>query len=272
MEWGRVKSILIGIFCIVNIFLFVRYMQEAKTSFNIKEEVIENTVAVLANNNVTVNPDMIPRTIHDVPVFDVVNKFQAPESAAKAFWDVAQSKGLDYFNPRFVTTDESSFEYYSPENDYVQISTENEALSLARDIVSSLQLDDKMTLSSEITAGDGAFIIRFMPEHEGLRIFDSYLTIELGGGKGIKIYGYNWLGGYITGGGMSSIRSVTEILINFATTESTDGANITGIKLGYYIGSRQGEINTVTAVPVWKLETSGDEFYYYDARNGDLLR
>ncbi|MCK9478313.1 MAG: two-component system regulatory protein YycI [Firmicutes bacterium] len=270
MEWGRVKSIMIGVFFVVNIFLLARYFQDTKTSFNIRSEVIENTVLILESNGININPNIIPRKMQDVRVFDIINEFETPKSAADAFWSAAKDEGVDFFNPKYVLADENSFEYHAEQYEKSRILNETDALSFSKNIIALLRLGGNIPFANTIQSNNEGYKAVFTPEFDGLKILDCYLSFEFTA-DAITIYGHNWLNGNITGGGMTQILPVTEVLLNFSTSELKQNISIDDITFGYYLGSRQGKIITVTAVPVWEIKTSDNYYFYYDAVNGDLL-
>mgnify|MGYP000919498113 CR=1 FL=1 len=264
---------MIGIFFIVNVFLFVSYITAMKTGTAISEDAINNTALILAQNNVIIDKSIIPKKPHDLRIFDFVNKYESPDAAANHFWDVAHKEGLDYFNPENVTTGSDFFEYKSNVLPTDNTFNESTALSYAKRTVSLLGLDSFMTLESSLKKTDYGYSVSFNQVYEGTAVLDSCLTVELSGGSITRIFGENWLGDTITGGGMSSIRAATEILVNFAVeNEHTDKVIINDVKLGYFIGGRNGIKSTVTVVPVWMLSTNTKGILYYDARNGDLLK
>jgi regulatory protein YycI of two-component signal transduction system YycFG len=272
MEWGRVKSIMIGIFCLVNIFLFLSYMDQTGTSVKISEESVQNTAVVLSNNNVYIDHKLIPRKLQDIRIFDAVNKYETPDAASKAFWEIAQSLGIDLFNPQKTVTDECIFEYKTYDDPQAYNLTESTALAYAKKIVSQLNLDFGMRLGSELSLSNDVFTVTYHQEYEGLKVLDTCLVIELANGGYTRIYGKNWLCNEVSGGGMSSIRPATEMLVSFAVSFPHESeVVISGIRLGYFIGNRQGRQITVTAVPTWEI-TTNEGVFYYDAKNGDFLQ
>ena len=189
MEWGRVKSIMIGIFCLVNIFLFLSYMDQTGTSVKISEESVQNTAVVLSNNNVYIDHKLIPRKLQDIRIFDAVNKYETPDAASKAFWEIAQSLGIDLFNPQKTVTDECIFEYKTYDDPQAYNLTESTALAYAKKIVSQLNLDFGMRLGSELSLSNDVFTVTYHQEYEGLKVLDTCLVIELANGGYTRIYG-----------------------------------------------------------------------------------
>lgn len=272
MEWGRVKSIMIGVFCIINIFLLITYLGTMRTSPNISEETISNTVAILDGNNVAVNADNIPRKIQDIRIFDVINKYETHSDAVKAFWQTSQSEGLDYFNPEHTIADGYSFEYKSSGGQPMNSLDIKSAEAHAKKIIALLGLNPGMTLECFSKQEEGIIEVTFYPVYEGSRVLDTCLVFDIGSMGVTRVYGRNWLCDEIKGGGISHVRPVTEILVAFAVGEErTNTIEITDIRLGYFIGGRDNEKSTVTVVPVWSITTDNGGYFYYDARNGDLL-
>ncbi|OQB11675.1 MAG: YycH protein [Firmicutes bacterium ADurb.Bin193] len=274
MEWSRVKSIMIGVFFIVNLVLFASYMGTTRTGMTINSETLENTVIILRNNNVSIDPELIPRKMQDIRVFDTLNRFEYAAAAVSSFWDKAQSLGLDYFNPEATVTDGASFEY-KPENPpTIKHFNERTAQAYAKGIVNKLELGGGMSVESDVSFEDGGYVVAFYQVYEDSRVLDTRLVFEIKGDAVTRIYGKNWLCEEVTGGGLSPVRPVTEILVNFAVAQNNEGKGpltISDVRLGYFIGDRNGKKSTITVVPVWRITVSSGEEFYYDARNGDLL-
>ncbi len=113
--------------------------------------------------------------------------------------------------------------------------------------------------------------IFFYLKFEDKIFYDSYIRVMVTE-KGIQeIYGHNWLGDSVTGGGIAQTVSPAQILIDFATrTKNNEKTTIVSVTAGYLIGDRDDTVR-VTAFPVWEIVLDNGKTYYYDMRNGDLL-
>ncbi len=272
MEWSRVKSIMIGIFFIVNVYLFVSYLGTMKTSVEVDDKTVKNTVVILGNNNVVIDENIIPRKTQDMKIFDVTNRFESPAAAAAHYRSVAEKEHLNYFTEsERIAIDDDAFGYqtnYPLENGGY---TEVTAVSAASRLIAQLELAPALDLVSNAAMTENGYAVTFYQVFEGHNIFDAYLTIVLSDESTI-IYGKNWLSDEMTGGGICQVRTAAEILVNYAVLEErTATVTINAVKLGYFVGNRNGIKSTVTVVPVWMLETDTDGTRYFDARNGDLL-
>jgi len=277
MEWQRVKSILIGVFVVVNIFLIISYMGGIKTGVTIDNQTVLNAITVLNKNNITIDEKLIPRRTDDIRMFDAVNQFESSKAVAEFAYQNAQKLNLDYFNPQNVVMGDTTFEYIAPKGENVKELEKldaNSAKIYAEKEIKKLELCMNTRYESSATQKDEGFVVTISPVYEGKRILDSNIYVEVTSAGIKKIFGQNWLCDSITDGGITNVIAVTEILINFAINPSRDKTNqvqITKLDMGYFLGNRGGEKRTVTAVPVWRITTNEGKSYYFDSRNGDLL-
>ena len=84
MNWSRVKTVLIILFLCTDIFLLATYLTSKYASSTISPEVIEATVDVLASNDITVDPSIIPQKIPGVMSFEAENVIFDYEAFAKS--------------------------------------------------------------------------------------------------------------------------------------------------------------------------------------------
>lgn len=241
MEWSRIKTILIWVFAIVNIFLLSIYFKETSSGNIISEDVVTSTVEILKQSNVTVDKDVIPRRYENVKICSVENKYSninqmlggvgIDDSKATVmgdcFWYIAETdEDADGVLERFLTSGYKKTE--EEDGEYYYLSFENKVF------------------------------------------FDSFICVRNKDGK-TEISGKNWLGDRFSDEGVSKIVSPAEILIDFAAEYGgREEISIKDITAGYYIGERLENVR-VTAAPVWKITVSGGEEYYFDMRNGDKL-
>jgi len=63
MHWSRIKSILIGVFIIVNVYLLIQYFAVNESTDVLNRATVENTITLLENREITISADVIPRRI-----------------------------------------------------------------------------------------------------------------------------------------------------------------------------------------------------------------
>ena len=270
MEWSRVKTIMIGVFCVVNIILLVNYFSDSRTIFSIDAEAIENTVIILEKHNIGVNHGIIPSGYQDMRTFEVEKKYETTQKLAEDLWETADGTGLDYFNPQHTRITDREFEYTAPRGVIPEFEI-LKAQKYAAKIVSSLGLDDKMTLESQTVYYGGITRVTFLQMYEQIAVLDTSLTFEFDEKGLISIKGDNWFCDGVLSGGIAAVKPITEILVGFAVNfEFEERKTIIDITQGYCLGDRWNK--RITAIiPAWKICFDDGEEYYFDARNGDLL-
>ena len=75
MEWSKIKTILIFIFVLVNLFLFVMFFKGEYVDNTLSDEIIDNTVIILQQNNITADKSVMPKIHNNVKICIVENKY-----------------------------------------------------------------------------------------------------------------------------------------------------------------------------------------------------
>jgi len=263
MEWGKIKTILIFIFVIVNFFLFVIFFKNEYVDTTLDKELLEDTVVILNQNNVVIEKSVLPKTHDNVRICTVENKYSSVSDMLNAARKISVQNNVNYLDEDNIEIRGNSFTCTVYQNTDVS----NVVKYTKKEIVKSGLLD-----KTEYTVEEKDGYIYFYLKLGDKKFCDSYIKVKTTD-KGIqKIYGHNWLGDVVSEGGISETVSPVEILIDFAISQDFDKkVQLKSVKSGYYIGER-GETVRVTASPVWEIITSDNNVFYYDMRNGDLLK
>ena len=256
MEWSRVKSILICMFAVVNVFLLFTYVKGTSPGNFISDTTVDNTVEILRNNGVTIDKNIIPVNTDTVRMFDFENKYA---SAADVL-------------PQAALIDSDSFEYILPEKAHEGLS-EKEAEMYAEIELKNLGLLPEFKYITDVhTKEQGGYTVTLYPSYEKKKVVDVKLVFEILDNGMAVITGHNWLQDRITNSGVIGATPVTEVLIKFAVDGDRQQCEITDIDIAYYIGSRAGKNIKITALPVWALHTADGETFYYDVRNAEEIK
>lgn len=263
MEWSKIKTILIFIFVFVNLFLFIMFFESEYVDNTLGDELIENTVTILEQNNISADKSVMPKTHDNVRICIVENKYSTVSDMLDAARQISSQNGVDYLNG---------------DNTYIRGETFTCTVDTMEDVTNIVKFTrqeiKKTGLLEEVeyTVEEKDGYIFFYLKFEDKIFYDSYIRVRTTN-EGIKeIYGYNWLGDAVAEGGISETVSPAEIIIDFALETGFDKkVNLESVKSGYFIGER-GETVRVTASPVWEISTSDRQVFYYDMRNGDLLK
>lgn len=262
MEWSKIKTILIWLFSIVNLFLIIVYLNSVYLENNLSDDVILNTVEVLGKNNVIISEDIIPKGHNSVKICNVENRHDSVVSVLETAKRSAIEKGADFYIDTGVEITGNAFKYVISED--MEIS--NPYKYAKKLIKNSGLLGD----TNYLTVKDNSCVCFYM-SFDNKIFYDSYIKVRFDE-KGIReISGNNWLGDYVTDGGAADTVSPVEILVDFATENKFEKkVNVTEMKSGYYIGDRVQTVK-VTAFPIWHIALDNGRVFGYDMRNGDLV-
>lgn len=262
MEWGKIKTILIWIFAIVNIFLFSMFFKDMYTGKEISEDVVDATISVLAKNNVEISKSVMPKDCSDVRICNVENKYNTVSELLEKVKSVSAQNGVCYFTDENTTIRGKT--YICKVNSKDDVS--NTLRHTKKEIEKTGLLDDV-----EYAVREKGEYVYFYLKHGTSIFFDSYIRVKCTGNGIQEIYGNNWYGDNITEGGMATTISPAQVLIDFSVqTKFEKKITITNVEAGYFVGDRDETVR-VTAFPVWEITLSDGSVYYFDRRNGDIV-
>lgn len=264
MEWGKIKTVLIGVFAVINIFLLFAYFKGAYTGKTISAELIDDTVVILKNNDIVIDGKIIPVHYENAKICNVENKYANMSDVLEYIWSNENENTKKYLKKS--STDVSEDEFTSICN--VDISNYN--TKTIQHIKAEIE-QTGLLLNTNYKVVDNGDKIYFYAIYENKVFFDSYIRLSIRNDTIYEVYGKNWLGDRVTESSVAEVVSPIEILINFANEKSTDDRlTVTAMRSGYYIG-RRGDTVRATASPVWEICVDNQKSYYFDMRNGDLL-
>ena len=262
MEWSKIKTILIWIFVIVNVFLFSMYFKDMYSGNKISNEVVADTISVLAKNNVVITEKVMPKDCSDVKIYNVENTYRTVSEMLEKAKKTSKENGINFF---------------TDENTSVKGKNFTCKLNSDEDVTDTEDYTEE-NLKKTGLLGDSDYSVRkkngyifFYLKHGNMIFFDSYIRVKCTN-KGIQeIYGNNWYCDKVTEGSLAQTISPSQILIDFAVQMNfPQKVTITNVEAGYYIGDRDEAVR-VTAFPVWEITLSDNSVYYCDRRNGDLI-
>lgn len=263
MEWSKIKTILIFIFVLVNLFLFVMFFKGEYVDNTLSDEIIDNTVIILQQNNITADKSVMPKIHNNVKICIVENKYSTVLDMLNAARQISTQNGVDYLKEDNTVISGESFT--CTVNSKEDIS--NTFKYTKKEIVKTGLLED-----IEYKAVEKNGYVYFYLKFQNKIFYDSYIRVRTTNQGIQEIYGYNWLGDVVAEGGISETVSPAEIIIDFALdAKFKKNVKLESVLPGYYIGER-GETVRVTASPVWEISTSDGQVFYYDMRNGDFLK
>ena len=244
MNWGKLKSFLIVLFLIINVFLIVSMFISYKVKTTISDETIQNTVSILKRNDIIVDPSIIDnavKNVHDITLKPITKS--------------------DNFSAKFTLKDYNAFEMTFSE----KISDTDEM----KKILSNASIKD-YKIEKEFSNGFGIV----SQKAGGYTIFDTTVEVE-SNAAGTRVMGewYEIITKPKKNKDFDNIVILPSILINYiSNSQRPEGEQkITDIEYGYYVTNKNSDSVIYTAIPCWRIEVDSAMNFYYNARNGEYM-
>ena len=271
MNWGRVKTVLIILFLATDLFLLGIYMTSKHSSSTIPAQVIEDTVTVLANNNITISPDIIPRKSQSAPYAEAENVISDYETFAKNllgsdikktdFGFESDMGKVTFYGDRFNYT--STADHFSFGNANA-ISDSNTLEELVTTNLKRYGFDlSSATISTK--KQEDSFIVTIENAANSLPIFNSQVVATISKNGESSLSGI-WFNKTESSGNDAELKKVTSALIDFIP-ELPDGSEIVKLEIGYNIFDKESFHKSATLIPVWNITCKDESTYLLDARN-----
>lgn len=271
MNWSRVKTIFIILFLISDLFLLALLAISNRSLSAVSPEVIESTVQILGNNNIYIDPGIIPKKVESAPYAEAENVISDHAAFAKVLLgDSATETDVNIYESESgsLTITGNSFVYSA------NPAVSKEALHDARDIektASDFLKNIGFDLShakSKSEKTDAGYAVTFSNYANGLPIFNSSVTV-LFSGKSIASASGTWFNLIDASGQDNTLKSVTSMLIDLIPQVDTSAGKVTisSLALGYNIPESNSYHKSAMLVPVWQVIEEGGRQHFPDARN-----
>lgn len=282
MQWSRVKTILIVIFIIVNIYLLINYFHSSQNGVTVSPAVVDDAVSILSSNSIQIDKRVIPTTSPQVRVFDVANLYGSNESIAEVFLGEGYFKNdqsVYNLENKSLWINNGNFDFVFDQKDAMPIPKlkgleEDACKKYAEDLLKEYKLNGSYVKCSSSILENNIRILSYQIVFDDRMVTDSSLRIHISEMGVVKMEGRNWLGDTIYEGSYITTRTAVEALVNFAKNPKIDKSTpieIIGVEERYYFGARAPESKTISAIPVWCIITKHHGVFLYDARNINLI-
>lgn len=265
MSWKRIKTFLIILFLLINLYLVLSdsgNLFGSKTSTRIDEKSITQTVDILADNyNIKLDKSIFPTSIDNLNNIDVTNYIYS-EEITNSDYNISVS-GAKFSS--VIETDTYSYNETNAKKEFV-------------------------ALLSSLGIKEGTYKLYFYKTDAGLAcyaqgyidkypLFNSSISALFGSRR--IAFGGQW---YLSNAENIELTNDTiqmcapsSVLIDAAeraTTTETPSNSFEKISYGYF-ASYYDEYQlskTASAIPCYVIETDIGSKYYYDALNGNFLK
>ena len=266
MNWKRIKTFLIVLFLIINIYLLsttsgsVIFRMPSVTK--IENETVKKTISVISDNyGVSVSEDVIPLKITHLVNIDVTN-FIFTDYFEKSAYDFVQN--------------ESDFECEIKTHTYSY--TEAIAKEEITHILSEIGIDSS-TYKLTFKKSDYGLVCIISEYVSDYPVFDGKIYAEFTSST-IKLKG-NWyftkmteVEKYGTSERLTDITSVMIDCVSAISVNRKEKYSISNIDYGYIVEYYDDNVITksASAIPCYMIETDFGHKYFYDAYNGNFIK
>ena len=258
MNWYRIKTILIFLFLAINLFLASLLFYENFAIKKAEEKRLESAIGVLRDAGIKVEAPQIPVKHPRMATLTVQNQLADKEAfCARLLGGTPVRMGNTYRRQgKSVTITDTGFMYRSG----------HAPAPAAKNAVKSMKTAlSKLGFSMEYAKGyekDGK--VYFAMEISGKPLYGSALIVTPGGEEIAEMEG-NWPQVLEVKSTKTPTLGAADALMHLLHTSDISGETVEKIALGYTV-LVEGGYQTADAVPVWRLETD-ENVYFYDARS-----
>lgn len=259
MNWKKAKTVLICIFLAVNAFLLL-YLKEYNKNENLDDIRFR---AVLENNNIEYNLKNIdfPGIITETELINSSDGKFIEEFLGKKY----EKKEKNVFSSEKGTlTFADNMIFEAKEKKKIKGINANNADDKAKSYIEDKKVYSKNVYYNpvEIKEKNGIFSVKFMIEINGLKLFNTFLEMELSE-SGVSMIKGDFIKEKSHEDEGTDIMSEEEIILELIYRDEIKkikDAEITGIELGF-IKSEPGEI-----IPAYKITINSEKEFFLDAR------
>jgi len=274
MNWSRTKTWLIVLFVGINLFLIITLIRNNIALSTISEQTVQDTVAVLERNGISVDAQIMPKSTPVLSAVEVLNTANPPVATAeKLLGGAVTQDGNRYLRgTASVRFDGDTFYYDNPHPATdMAYTTEQEALEQAKIYLTNAGFDISKAQASVIRYKRSETQIIFTQKLDSYPLLDSkiYLRITPNGIREMEGCWFYMSSDQRSGSGAHGrVKPVTSILIDFINDPAREqtSTQIVNITLGYTTGDKSTYHKSVSAMPSWCITTADGYIYYYDAR------
>ncbi len=263
MSWNHIKTVLIFLFLIINIYLIYSSggITSSKSVTEFDEETIAETVEITKNNfGIYVDKNIVPLKLDNLNNIDATNIIYT-EKFDKSGYDIKHENGTFYAD---IETKIYSFNESNASDEVIRF-------------LKNLGIDENLC-ELNFSKSDEGLVCVINEKFSQYRVFNGRITIIFKASE-MHVRG-RW---YIpetseTKSKNSSLKmiSISGVIIDAAQKMQLEntGKKITDIKYGYYVSyyDENKASKSASAIPCYMIKTDSDYEYYYDAINGKSLK
>lgn len=277
MEWSKAKNWLILLFLCINLFLIGYIINRNIQSSYIDPDTIQQTVAVLEKNSITIDTAIIPTKIPSVGTLEVRNALTDPQELATIVLGnnyTASSSGNIFTKDTKQLSVAGDMIFYVNNDSKERINNlvEQNVGGVVMQRFASYGFDMTHATAKVVQKESGQYRVLVEQTVDSYTLFDSFFDVVISQ-NGLHSFEGSWFVPVekkdFFHRDIKQVKPVTSVLIDFLSDPrrpKDKPVTITDISLGYTCGGKDTFHKAVTAMPVWRITTDDGRSYDYDAR------
>ena len=271
MNWSRIKTILIILFLLTDIFLAASIFISEKKETEISPEVLDAATEILNSHNISLDKSTVLPKVSSVPVLQADNAVTDYEAFAKLILgDSCKLSGDNTYSSEkgvvFFYGDSFSFKANgaAASGSMTQKAAQKAAFSFLKALGFNMS-GAKVVAQSE---NGGIWSFNICDFSERRPIFSSNISVAVSA-DGINSVSGSWFNRRDVRE-LTGIKSITGLLIDFAAEyHGVSPAKITAVELGYSVFDNENYHKSASLIPVTKITVNGTEAYFMDSRSNE---
>ena len=271
MNWSKAKNILIIFFLCTDLFLLAIMLVSTQKTSVVTDDIIDSTVTILNNNQIYIDPNLIPRRVNPLPIIESYNIISDYESFSKLLaGDDAAMTGTDLYSGSngTISYKGDKFDFISKGKLFSELTAKidaSNASQIALDILKNYNFDDS-NLIFKTAEDNGKYTITLTKEKDGLYYFNCNLELVITTGGLEKISG-SWFYETDTRGEKIALKSVAGVLIDYISLANrpAEEERIKALDLGYSVLEEDIYHQQAMLTPCWRITLDNGSEYVLNA-------
>ncbi len=269
MSWSRVKTILIVLFICIDAFLLSNIIISKGKSSAVPQDIVQSTVTLLKQNNITIDADIIPRRITKTSYIQADNVITDYEDFTKLFVPNAGTNDQLHQHTDIVRFYQGDQFVCSPDiTSKMDAGDERAALNTVKTYLKERGFDLSQAKFSSVK-NDTGYTITIKNYCDEFPLFNSIVTVNIENSTIARIEG-SWFNITDVENQESTLKNAAGILIDFmASHQDNSPIVITELEMGYSVFESDTYHKSAMLIPCWKITTADNQAFYLDARNAE---
>ena len=269
MNFGKVKTIFIVLFLIINILLLYYSFYLENDAVLVNDTQIQRVYKILEQNNITINKNLIKSSYSDMSFVELKNPVSEKTDFAHRLTGSSISSNNTYNGKNGKLSFYDGEFSFSPKDKGDNINSALPSAAASAKVLSILKSygfkTDYLKWAGTVEKND-YYEVTFVHSYLNYEFFNSYLKVLVKEDGVYKVFGKYF---EITGlSDTKNIKSPIEILINFVKYNKNNQNHINNLELGYYINSAMEEYSVLTMSPTYKISLKNGNTLFFDALSG----